>query len=104
MADSVSFPNFYDRVKDKPIVILFLNHVPDALWDYSLTCFLIWCFSGNIKNKKRAALIVLGVSLTEVIQVFFSTQFTFDWADLLLAVIISLLTLNYFKHEKKSVI
>jgi hypothetical protein len=104
LADSYSFPNFYGYIKNNPIAIFFLHHFPDALWNYSLTCFLMLFFSNTIKINIRAAIIVSLVSLTEIIQVFFSQQLTFDWIDLLLALVISLLTLNYFTYEKKNII
>jgi len=100
-ADQFSFPNFYGSIKDQPLAIFLLNHVPDALWDYSLTCFLILYFSNSIKRNTRAALIIFLVSLTEIIQLFFPKQFTFDWTDLFLSILISLFTIRYFQYEKK---
>ena len=102
LADHYSIPDFYTSIKDKPVAIFLLNHVPDALWDYSLTCFLILCISNSIKKYTRAALIIFLVSLTEIVQLLFPKQFTFDWTDLLIAIMISLFTLTYSAYEKKN--
>src|SRR5882762_8255532 len=81
-ADHYSVPNFYSAIKGNSLAIFFLNHFPDALWDYSLTCFLMLYISNSIKKYSRATLIISLVSLTEIIQLFFPKQFTFDWTDL----------------------
>ena len=104
LAAHFSVPNFYSSIKNHSLVIFLLNHVPDALWDYSLTCFLLLCVSTSVKKYARAALIISVVSLTEIIQLFFPKQFTFDWTDLFIAIIISLLTLTYSAYEKKNIV
>jgi hypothetical protein len=95
----IIIPNYYDSIIGGKFFIFLLNHLPDALWIYSLGIFLFLSFS-FIKNiwLKAALIIILGSS-TEVIQLFLSKQFTFDWIDLLINIVI--LTLISCKYEIK---
>lgn len=43
------------------------------------------------------------VSSTEIIQVFFPKQFTFDWIDLFLTIAVSFFTIIFWPYEKKIV-
>jgi hypothetical protein len=100
----IALPNFYAAVKKYPVLMFLLNHIPDILWNYSLTCFLLLFISNSLPPFRKAAIIVFTVSLTEIIQVFFSKQFTFDWIDLSLAVITPLLIIKFYKNEKATII
>jgi hypothetical protein len=93
-------PNFYTAIKGHPIIIFLLNHLPDILWNYSLTHFLLIFISNALPPFSKAAIIVFIVSLSEIIQVFYPKQFTFDWIDLALAIIITFFVLNTHKYEK----
>ena len=94
-----AFPNYFELIKENSLLVFLLNHLPDALWIYSLGIFL-WLMFDFIKNTflKAAIIIILG-SLTEIVQFCFSQGFTFDWLDLLINIIILLLIC--FKYEIK---
>jgi hypothetical protein len=96
------FINYYENIKKYKSVIFIVNHLPDILWVYSLGIFLIHFIKlNNNKNFKAAIILIIG-SLSEIIQLFFPQQFTFDWLDLLFTLIILILIL--YKYEvKKSI-
>lgn len=101
-SDYFQTPNYYLLINKSPVTIFFLNHFPDCLWAYSLTCFLILYISDALPLKTKAALIIIVVSFTEIIQIFFPKQFTFDWIDLLLSIIIAFVTLIFWPYEKET--
>lgn len=94
-----SIPNYYAAIKNNWLANFILNHAADVLWAYSFGIFLIISFQ-SIKNKYlKAAFILLIVSFTEIVQVFYPKIFTFDWLDLLFIVITQLIV--FYKYESK---
>lgn len=63
---------------------------------------MILYISDALPLKTKAALIIIVVSFTEIIQIFFPKQFTFDWIDLLLSIIIAFVTLIFWPYEKET--
>ncbi len=102
MYNFLSLPNYYGIIKNSTIGIFFINHFADCLWAYSLSWFLILFISDSLSFNTKAALIVLIVSCTEVVQLLFNKQFTFDWIDLFLTTAISFITLITCSHEKEN--
>jgi hypothetical protein len=94
--------NYYTHIKTYPAAIFMLNHLPDMLWAYSLGGFMILLFD-NIKNRatKAAVIITIG-SLTEIVQVFFPSYFTFDWFDLFFTLCALILVLYVFEKTKNN--
>lgn len=100
IARYITIPNYYHSISSNTVFLFLLQHVPDALWIYSLGVFFIVSFQ-SLKNKLiKAALIIFLGSLTEIVQIFLSDQFTYDWIDLLIIVVI-LLLIN-FNYEIKN--
>lgn len=95
-------PNYYAYLQKSALAIFLLNHLPDCLWALSLSWFLVLFIANSIGFKTKAALIVFLVSFTEIVQVFFPKQFTFDWVDLFLSFAISFVTLKYWPYEKEN--
>ena len=98
----LTFPNYYNTLIDNFWGKLLLNHFADIVWCYSLTHFLKLFYFLNLSYKTKAALIISIVSLTEIVQLFFPKQFTFDWIDLLISFLIPLLILRFNKNENKN--
>lgn len=96
-----TFPNYYHLLKNNFWGRLLLNHFADILWCYSLTHFFRLFYFLNLSMQTRAALIVLIVSFTEIIQLFFPKQFTFDWIDLFICFLIPFLIFKLKKDENK---
>lgn len=94
--------NFHHQVIKNYVAVFLLNHLPDCLWAYSLSNFLALFFPGLFSFKVKAAFIMVLVSATEIVQVFFPKQFTFDWIDLLLTIIVSFFTLIFWPYEKEN--
>jgi putative effector of murein hydrolase len=99
IAKCTTIPNYYDYFKENKVFIFLLNHLPDALWIYSFGLFLFVSFGFIKKSWLKAALIVLIGSLTEIVQLFYQKNFTFDWIDLFINLII--LILICFRYEIK---
>jgi hypothetical protein len=97
-------PNYYVLINKFSIAEFLLNHLPDCLWAYSLTYFLALFISNSFTRLVKAALIIIIVSFTEIIQLFFLNQFTFDWVDLFLSILISCFTLIFWSYEKENTI
>jgi hypothetical protein len=95
----IAIPNYYDHIKENKILVFLLNHLPDALWIYALGVFLFVSLNFVNNNWLKAALILILGSLTEIVQLFLPQQFTFDWIDLLINIII--LTLIFYKYENE---
>jgi hypothetical protein len=95
-------PNYYGYIKAYPVFIFLLNHLPDALWIYSLGIFLFISLDFVENSWLKAALVIILGSLTEVMQLFLPNQFTFDWVDLLINVII-LIQICYKYEIKKDI-
>jgi hypothetical protein len=76
---------------------------PDACWVYSLSsCLFIWEKWNGGTNKFFPALIFLVVILSEFIQLLLAPAFTFDWPDLIAAILGFLMSyLLVFRYEKK---
>lgn len=97
----VTFPNYYNWLKNNFLGRLLLNHFADIAWCYSLSHFLKSFYFLKISYNSQAALIIFIVSCTEVIQLLFPKQFTFDWLDLLFCILIPLLIFKLSKDENK---
>ncbi len=95
----IAIPNYYNYFKQYAFFIFLLNHLPDALWIYSLGIFLLLSFEWVKNDWLKAAFVIILGSLTEIIQLFLPNQFTFDWVDLLINIII--LILICFRYEIK---
>jgi len=90
----------------------FLYSLPDALWTYSLTVFMIYNFNQKF-DKNSAIWILIGPFISiisELFQLVNIVKGTFDSIDLLLCVIASILAflhitnfekLNLFNYENK---
>ena len=100
--DLVEFPNYYNRIKDTTLGILFLNYFADILWCFSLTNFLLFFCFKKYNYTTKAALIIIVVSLTEVVQLFFSKQFTFDWVDSVLSILIPFAIIKNKKNNHET--
>ncbi len=96
LAEYIQIPNFFNSFNHNKIFIFLLNHIPDILWIYSLGNFLIFACA-FIKNKwVKAAIIIAIGSITEIIQLLFPLNFTFDWLDLFFIIFtLSLICYNY---------
>lgn len=97
-----TFPNYYNLLKNNFGGKLLLNHFADIAWCYSLSHFLRLFYFVNLSHNTSAALIILIVSFTEIIQLFFPKQFTFDWIDLFICFLIPLLIFKLNKNENKN--
>jgi hypothetical protein len=95
----IGLPNYYSCIKAYKLYLFLLNHLPDALWIYSLGVFLFVSLNFVNNNWLKAALILILGSITEIVQLFLPQQFTFDWIDLLINIII--LTLICYKYENE---
>ncbi len=95
----LSIPNYYVLIKNNWLAVLLLNHLPDILWAYSFGIFLSISFQFVENKYLKAALILLIVSFTEVVQIFYPKSFTFDWLDLVLIAITQLFI--FYKFESK---
>lgn len=75
---------------------------PDFFWAFSISsALIIWEIWQGRSNKYFTLLIFLLVVLSELIQLFFSKGFTFDWVDFIAA--LAGFWLSYFLidgHEK----
>ena len=94
-----ALPNYYHSIKGNAFYVFLINHLPDALWIYSLGIFLLISFDFIKNTYLKAAFIVIIGSSTEIVQVFSSKAFTFDFVDLLINIIILLLIC--FRYENK---
>jgi hypothetical protein len=84
---------------------IFANQGPDFCWCFSLASALfIFQTIAGIKSNTYALLVLIVLVLSEVIQLLFPGQFTFDWWDVGAAVLAFLLSfiLNRSRYEKKS--
>jgi hypothetical protein len=73
--------------------------LPDFLWSYSLSFFLLWWLAPLVKNVFRLSLGILGLLIvTEWVQVFFPNRFTFDFLDLVAAITAFFLSLFFYKR------
>jgi len=97
----MSQPNYYNNIKNNKLSLFFLNHVLDIIWAYSLTWFLFLFINFNLKKFAKAAIVILIVSSTEVIQLFLSPHLTFDWVDLIFCICTTTLVLILYTHEIK---
>jgi hypothetical protein len=97
-----TIPDYYSRVNKFPVAVFFINHFADCLWAYSITSFLMLLISNSFPFNLKAALIIVLVSATEIIQVFFPKQFTFDRIDLFLSIAVSFFTLIFWPYEKEN--
>jgi hypothetical protein len=95
-------PSFFSSINKSSITIFLLNHVPDLLWAYSLTFSFLLFISNALPAIVKAAFIIIVVSFTEIIQLFFPEQFTFDWVDLFLSIITVVVILIFWPHEKEN--
>lgn len=96
------FPNYYNLLKNIFWGKLLLNHFADIAWCYSLSHFLRLFYFLKLSHNTRAALIILIVSFTEIIQLFFLKQFTFDWIDLFICFLIPLLIFKLNEDETQN--
>jgi VanZ family protein len=96
--------NFYENIKSNAIAIFLLHHLPDVLWMYSLSVFIKICIDVGTNKIVTAVVILFIAVISEAIQIFFPTQFTFDWIDVLLNVLVALLVIKYinFGHKKRA--
>ena len=97
-----TFPNYYNLLKNNFGGRLLINHLADITWCFSLTHFLRLFYFLNFSQNIRAALIILIVSFTEIIQLLFPKQFTFDWKDLFICFLIPFLIFKLNKDENKN--
>jgi hypothetical protein len=96
-----AFSNYYAAIKNNWFAIFMLNHVPDILWAYSFGIFLITIL-GFIQNKySKAAFILVLVSFTEIMQIFYPKNFTFDLVDLFLIIITQLFIFFFYESKQK---
>jgi hypothetical protein len=77
-------------------------NLPDFCWSYSFSCALFIWKKIFGKEIKRFPIIVFTLLLTgEIIQFFFPSAFTFDWLDIIAAVLgFSLSWLQTDRYEK----
>lgn len=84
---------------------LFLYVFPDFCWSYSFTsATLIWGKFYQIRLKLLPLLILCTLIICEAAQVMFKSYFTFDWFDMIaaiLAFILSMANIKYWSYEKK---
>lgn len=93
-------PNFFYLVRDRPVLHFLLYHLPDACWDFALAWFLQEYIIRTKFRFLQAAIIILILSFTETVQLFYPQQFTFDLWDLLIACLIAALVTLITTDEK----
>jgi hypothetical protein len=79
---------------------LLVYNLPDFCWDYSFTSALfLWERKALANNKYFPVMILLILLISEAIQIFMPAAFTFDWLDMLAAVLAFSMSwlLNYAK-------
>ena len=83
---------------------LFLYVFPDFCWSYSFTsATLIWGKFYQIRLKLLPLLILCTLIICEAAQVMFKSYFTFDWFDMIVAIlafILSMAKIKYWSYER----
>jgi hypothetical protein len=97
----VQFPNYYESTKNIALIKLVVNHIPDMLWACSLGIFLLYTIWFISNKYLKAAFILILLSLTEIVQVFYPKTFTFDWVDLGLIIITQLFIFFWYESKQK---
>lgn len=97
-----TFPNYNHLLTNNFWGRLLLYHFADIAWCFSFTHFLKLFYFSKFSYKTKAALIIFIVSFTEVVQLFFPKQFTFDRIDFFISVLIPFLILKLNKDENEN--
>jgi hypothetical protein len=92
--------NYYESIKRNSLAIFLLNHLPDALWMYSVGTFLCQYVEVFYNQKTQMFLLLFIAAGSEIVQIFFPEQFTFDWIDLFINICISILVIKQMRMAK----
>jgi hypothetical protein len=95
--------------QNKPLITLegftgkiIVNQIPDFCWSYSLASSLfLWHYWSETKFYRFPVFVLLVLLASEFVQLLLSGYFTFDWADVIAAVIAFLLSFwIVYENEK----
>jgi predicted Na+-dependent transporter len=70
------------------LTAIFKFHLPDFCWSYSFTsALLLWKYCYKIKLPYFEPFLLATVIVSEIVQIFLKPAFTFDWIDLIAAIV-----------------
>lgn len=70
------------------LTAIFKFHLPDFCWSYSFTsALLLWKYWYKLKLTYFEPFLLIILMTSEIVQLFLKPAFTFDWFDLVAAII-----------------
>jgi hypothetical protein len=79
----------------------FINYIPDGLWSYSFTVTILWCWEWEI-CVFNIILIFFTELIFEILQKFQFVSGTFDYCDILVYIVFSIVAIIGIRFYKKT--